>query len=135
MDSHLQIDRWHMASYVRACEQTPGITDVRERGEGVRRCEARGFCSRPDCRSLGATYAGPMSTLAWWLIPVGATLLAIGWAAFHSRPRKPAPAKDAMEGLRRFGDAMERPLPDYREGIDPPQRQNVARRNNPHGSR
>lgn len=40
MDSHLEIDRWQVGSYLGGCEQTPGITDVRERGEGVRRCEA-----------------------------------------------------------------------------------------------
>lgn len=57
-----------------------------------------------------------MSTLAWWLIPLGATLLSIGWAALRSRPRKPAPARDAMEGLRRFGDAVERPMPSYQAG-------------------
>jgi len=90
-----------------------------------------------------------VSTLAWWLIPVGATLLAIGWAAFTSRPRKPAPAKDAMEGLRRFGDAMERPLPDYqasdfqvpdpqgpgqRGSMQPGRRPQAPRRANPRGN-
>ncbi len=81
-----------------------------------------------------STYAGLVSTLAWWLIPLGATLLAIGWAAFRSRPRKPAPVQDAMEGLRRFGDAMERPLPDYRGATDSQRRMSPGYRDDRRGA-
>ncbi|MCX6423778.1 MAG: hypothetical protein NTV96_04260 [Actinobacteria bacterium] len=52
-----------------------------------------------------------MSNLAWWLIPIGATILAVAWAALRSRPAKPTQAADAMENLRRLNDAMERPMP------------------------
>ncbi len=52
-----------------------------------------------------------MSNLAWWLIPIAATILAVAWAALRSRPAKPTQAADAMENLRRLNDAMERPMP------------------------
>ncbi|MSO27928.1 MAG: hypothetical protein EXQ60_07725 [Candidatus Nanopelagicales bacterium] len=52
-----------------------------------------------------------MSNLAWWLIPIGATVLAVVWAALRSRRRQPTQAADAMENLRRLNEAMERPLP------------------------
>ncbi|GDX32920.1 hypothetical protein LBMAG15_18550 [Actinomycetes bacterium] len=52
-----------------------------------------------------------MSNLTWWLIPIGATILAVAWAAFRSRPSQPTEAAAAMENLRRLNDAMARPLP------------------------
>ncbi len=52
-----------------------------------------------------------MSALAWWLIPLAATVLALLWAAWRSRPRRPADAHVAMEDRARFKQAMERPLP------------------------
>lgn len=61
-----------------------------------------------------------MSALAWWLIPIGATILAILWAMFRARPEKPAEAHAGMAGLRRLADAMERPMPSdqIRQPID-----------------
>lgn len=52
-----------------------------------------------------------MSALAWWLIPLAATVLALAWAAWRSRPRRPADAHVAMEDMARFKQAMERPMP------------------------
>jgi flavin-dependent dehydrogenase len=52
-----------------------------------------------------------VSALAWWLIPLGATVLAVGFVMLRSRPSKPTTAEDAMERLRRMQEAMERPLP------------------------
>ncbi len=52
-----------------------------------------------------------MQALAWWLIPIGATVLAVLFVMFRSRPTKPATAADGMESLRRMQEAMERPLP------------------------
>jgi hypothetical protein len=56
-------------------------------------------------------YPDVVSALAWWLIPIGATILAILWATLRARPAKPTEGQDGMAGLRRFQDAMERPLP------------------------
>jgi hypothetical protein len=52
-----------------------------------------------------------MSNLAWWLIPIGATVLAIVFVMLRSRPSKPTTPTDSMESLRRMQKAMERPLP------------------------
>lgn len=52
-----------------------------------------------------------MSALAWWLIPIGATVLAVLFVMLRSRPEKPTTAEDSMERLRRMQEAMERPLP------------------------
>ena len=52
-----------------------------------------------------------MSALAWWLIPLVATILAVVFVALRSRPAKPTTAEDSMEALRRMQQAMERPMP------------------------
>ena len=52
-----------------------------------------------------------VSALAWWLIPLGATVLAVAFVALRSRPSKPTTAEDSMERLRRMQQAMERPMP------------------------
>jgi hypothetical protein len=52
-----------------------------------------------------------MATLAWWLIPIGATVIAIAFVAFRSRPTRPVEAHEAMERLRAVQDAMARPMP------------------------
>ena len=53
-----------------------------------------------------------MSALAWWLIPLIATVLAVAFVALRSRPEKPATPADGMDRLRRMQQAMERPMPD-----------------------
>lgn len=53
-----------------------------------------------------------MSALAWWLIPIGATVLAVLFVMLRGRPSKPSTAEDGMTSLRRMQEAMERPLPD-----------------------
>ena len=52
-----------------------------------------------------------MSALAWWLIPIAATILAVLFVMLRSRPAKPTTAEDSMERLRRMQEAMERPMP------------------------
>ncbi|MFA7323255.1 MAG: hypothetical protein WC005_02745 [Candidatus Nanopelagicales bacterium] len=52
-----------------------------------------------------------MSALMWWLIPVGATLLAVGYAVYRGRPERPMEGAEGMQTLRAFQDAMNRPLP------------------------
>lgn len=60
-----------------------------------------------------------MSALAWWLIPIIATVLAVAFVMLRSRPAKPTTAEDSMESLRRMQEAMERPLPSNTRVIDP----------------
>lgn len=52
-----------------------------------------------------------MSALAWWLIPIGATVLALIFVVLRTRTPKEAPTRDSMDNLRRMQEAMERPLP------------------------
>jgi hypothetical protein len=52
-----------------------------------------------------------VSALAWWLIPLVATILAVAFVALRSRPTKPSTADDGMDRMRRMQQAMERPLP------------------------
>ena len=52
-----------------------------------------------------------MSALAWWLIPLGATLIALAWVGWRNRTRPPADAHHAMADMARFREAMERPNP------------------------
>jgi hypothetical protein len=52
-----------------------------------------------------------VSALLWWLIPIGATVLAVAWAMYRARPERPTEAIEGMEHLRRMQLAMERPLP------------------------
>ncbi|HAN71461.1 MAG TPA: hypothetical protein DCQ36_07715 [Actinobacteria bacterium] len=59
-----------------------------------------------------------MSALAWWLIPIGATVLAVTFVILRGRPQKPTTAEDSMASLRRMQQAMERPMP--RDSASPP---------------
>jgi hypothetical protein len=43
----------------------------------------------------------------WWSIPIGATLLAVLWAAWASRPKPPADTHDSLQSHQRFRAAME----------------------------
>lgn len=58
-----------------------------------------------------SAYAMGVSALLWWLIPIGATVLAVAWAMYRARPERPTEAIEGMEHLRRMQMAMERPLP------------------------
>ena len=64
-----------------------------------------------------------METLGWLLIPLAATLLGILWMVWRSRERKPVDAEQGMEGMARFREAMEKPLPPLQrrpaDGDDP----------------
>ena len=60
---------------------------------------------------LLSAYARAVSALLWWLIPIGATVLAVAWAMYRARPERPTEAIEGMEHLRRMQMAMERPLP------------------------
>ncbi len=49
-----------------------------------------------------------MQALAWWLIPVTATLLAIAWVMWRNRPRRPADAHHTLAAHQKFTEALER---------------------------
>lgn len=48
-----------------------------------------------------------MEALAWWGIPIGATLLAIVWVTVANRPRRPADPHESMEQYARFRAALD----------------------------
>jgi hypothetical protein len=60
-----------------------------------------------------------LSALAWWLIPLVATVLAVAFVALRSRPAKPTTADDGMDRMRRMQQAMERPMPGEGGPVDP----------------
>jgi hypothetical protein len=49
-----------------------------------------------------------VEALAWWLIPITATLLAVIWVTWRNRPRRPADAHETLAAHRRFTAALER---------------------------
>jgi len=49
--------------------------------------------------------------LMWWLIPLGATFLAVGYAMYRGRPERPMEGQEGMQTLRAFQEAMNRPMP------------------------
>ena len=61
------------------------------------------------------TYAWPVNVrfdiLAWLLVPLAVTLLALLWVGWRARPKGPADAQDGMADLLRFREAMSKPLP------------------------
>lgn len=52
--------------------------------------------------------------LAWLLVPLAVTLVALAFVAWRSRPKGPADAHDGVAGMARFRDAMSKPLPERR---------------------
>ncbi len=50
--------------------------------------------------------------LAWLLVPLGVTVLALLWFGWRARPKGPADAHDGVADMARFREAMARPLPD-----------------------
>lgn len=47
-----------------------------------------------------------MTVLAWWAIPIVATALALGWAAWASRSRPRPQAYDTIDDYQRFRAAL-----------------------------
>jgi len=52
-----------------------------------------------------------VSALLWWLIPLGATLLALAWAAWRGRPARSVDMNSSMSDQKRFRAAMQKPMP------------------------
>jgi hypothetical protein len=53
--------------------------------------------------------------MAWWLIPIVATLLAVAWVTWRARPPRRADAHESLAAHRRFTEALsapaDRPVP------------------------
>ena len=64
-----------------------------------------------------------LDILAWLLVPIAVTALALVWVAIRARPKRPVDAHGGMADLMRFQQAMARPLP----GIDGPAAQSSRR--------
>ncbi|HET9900863.1 MAG TPA: hypothetical protein VFR46_07350 [Actinomycetes bacterium] len=47
-----------------------------------------------------------MSAIAWWGIPIGATLLAMLWVTWRSRPRHRVAARETVAEYARFRAAL-----------------------------
>jgi len=56
--------------------------------------------------------------MAWWLIPIVATLLAVAWVTWRARPRRPADPHQTLAAHKRFTDAL-MPPDDVRPGRTP----------------
>ncbi|MCZ3385911.1 MAG: hypothetical protein LH630_02855 [Actinomycetia bacterium] len=49
--------------------------------------------------------------MAWWLIPIVATLLAVVWVSWRARPRRPVDPHQSLAAHRRFTEALSPPTP------------------------
>lgn len=59
-----------------------------------------------------------MQAVLWWLIPLGATALAIAWVAWVGRSRPPADPHDTVAEHLRFRAAMDRGVAPEAESAD-----------------
>ena len=48
-----------------------------------------------------------MSWIAWWVVPIVATFVAIAYVTWRGRPRPPETTHEAMEARERFRRAIE----------------------------
>ncbi len=75
-----------------------------------------------------------MSALAWWLVPIGATIVAIGWVSWASRPKPPADVHATLESYERFRRALGTPPPASRDvGEGAERHDNAAPEGEPEG--
>ena len=50
-----------------------------------------------------------MEAMAWWLIPIVATLLAVAWVTWRARPPRRADPHESLAAHRRFTEALSPP--------------------------
>jgi len=53
-----------------------------------------------------------VQAMAWWLVPITATLLAVAWVTWSARPRRPADPHDTLAAHQRFTEALSPRTPD-----------------------
>lgn len=56
-----------------------------------------------------------VAAMAWWLIPIIATLSAVAWVTWRARPRRPVDPHDSLAAHRRFTEAMGHAAPAAKE--------------------
>ena len=61
--------------------------------------------------SGGDVYPDAVSALAWWLIPIGVTALAILFVVLRNRPARPTRTADGIQSMKEMRRAMRRPHP------------------------
>ncbi len=52
-----------------------------------------------------------MQILAWLLFPIAVTVIAMAWAGWAGRPRRPLDEEDSAEAYDRFAAAVQKPHP------------------------
>jgi hypothetical protein len=57
--------------------------------------------------------------MAWWLVPLGAFVIAVVWVSVANRPRPRAATHDSMAEHERFRRAMGRPVDEVVPGATP----------------
>jgi hypothetical protein len=68
-------------------------------------------CDLGAYRCFTNVYPWDVSALAWWLIPIGATVLATLFVIFRNRPSRPIRTSEGLSSMRAMRRAMEKPLP------------------------
>lgn len=93
------------------CSRNLLTTPADDAGGRDQRQHAEPVIGGAEFASRHRGYPRQVSALIWWLFPISATVIAVLWATFRSRPEKPTEANKGMANLRRLADAMERPMP------------------------
>ncbi|MEO6821216.1 MAG: hypothetical protein ABI468_01560 [Candidatus Nanopelagicales bacterium] len=52
-----------------------------------------------------------LDILAWLLVPLGVTLVALFVVGWRARPKRPSDAHEGMAEMEKFREAMAKPLP------------------------
>ena len=77
----------------------------------MRKGKAHSAARPGDFAFCGDAYPGWVNALMWWLLPLGATALAIAWVMLRGRPTRPSQPHEGIESLRRMQHALQKPLP------------------------
>ncbi len=57
-----------------------------------------------------------LDILAWLLVPLGVTLVALFVVGWRARPKRPSDAHEGMAEMEKFREAMAKPLPTLGSG-------------------
>ncbi|MDQ3274799.1 MAG: hypothetical protein M3Q39_07145 [Actinomycetota bacterium] len=60
-----------------------------------------------------------MEILAWLLFPLAVTVIAMAWAGWAGRPRRPLDEEDSAEAYDRFAAAVQKPHPGRGKRVAP----------------
>ena len=73
----------------------------------------------PGSRETSDVRSEAVEAMAWWLIPIVATLLAVVWVSWRARPRRPVDPHESLAAHRRFTEALSPPTPSARAAESP----------------